>query len=503
MLFLLLAMGPLCWGQEDLYGLGMEQRKGGRVREARETFLKLLEREPENNGALEGLALTSLSLDEPAEARKHLLRLDSKKPGDPYILGLLTRADSALGLEDELLSDLRRLVAADPAGLRFRRRLDGLSSAEPGAFLDGRSYKSIGVEGLETGNPQRIEYQGRSGGARARARLAKGLDATFGYSVRQEAQKNHTGQFTYFDIREKGLSLGLEARPTPGLRCAADYGHSFLAGVGIGYREFSRARLAGEWSRDGVALRLAGQRQPKFLRGAGGTRFFALLRELSAGAEAEAYRWGWGFFLRGGFADYSDGITVRSHSFTVLKELGDHLFRGGFSHGQLETLGAGPDGRIRFVGQERWGSRYRYLKEEYARLEGGYAFSKLLDANRLHEADGTLALWLPFWREFAAEYRVEAWDFRGPVDGYRSTDWTQHWAGPHWRRGWGRGVWSHIAYEHAFARDSRGSYEANQSLAELECYLRDRASLLFSARGLRSSLRDDSFSLQLAGRWSF
>jgi hypothetical protein len=447
--------------------------------------------------------LTSLSLGEPAQARDHLLRWDAQKPGDPYILGLLVRADSKLGLEEELLSDLKRLAAADPADLRSRRRVDALSALEPGVLLDGRSYKSLGTEGLETGAPQRIEYQGRSGGAKARARLLKGLDAVFGYSVRQEAQRNHTGQFTYFDIRDRGLSLGLEARPAPELRCGAEYGHSFLSGVGIGYQEFSRAGLNGEWSRDGLALRLYGRRQPKFLRGAGGTRYFALLRELSAGAEAEAYRWGWGLRLRAGVADHSDGVTVRDHSFTALKELGDHLFRGSFSHGQVENLGAGPDGRIRFVGQERWGARYRYLRDEHARLEGGYAFSKLLDANRLQEADGTLALWLPFWRELSAEYRVEAWAFRGPVDGYRSTDWTQHWAGPHWRRGWGGGAWSHLAYEHAFARDSRGSYEANQGLAELECYLRDRASLLFSARGLRSSLRDDSFTLQLAGRWSF
>ncbi|HBL18955.1 MAG: hypothetical protein A2X36_14990 [Elusimicrobia bacterium GWA2_69_24] len=491
---------------EDLYSLGMAQRRQGDLEGAHKTFMLLLEADPQSGGALEGLGLVALSLRRYDAAREYWSRLTAMKPNNAYILWNLARADAALEREGDLAGDLRGAAAADPRDLRVLRRMDGVLRRHPAAFLDGRIYKSIGTEGLETSSPQRIVYEGRSGALKARGRLREGLDLTAGYAARQEAQRNDTRGFTYYDILEQTLSLGLAARPRKGLDLEAEYGQAVLSdnkGVGVGRSEFSRARLGAEWRLPAATLRANARRAPTFLRGAGGSGFFAVLRAVSAGAEAEGDLLGWDTTLRGGLDDYSEGTTLRPWSLSTLREYGDHLLRARAARAQQEYTGASPDGRIQFARFHSASLRYRFLREDYYRADLGYAHSLYDDGNRLRELDGGISAWLPWVRSLSGEYHFESVDYLSPTAGYRSTDSLAHWAGPHWRRVLGPGIWAHLAWEHGFQRDSRGDYDANTVLGEGEYYWNDQASLQLQARAQRSTLDDESYSVGLNARWSF
>lgn len=490
----------------DPYSRGMALRRKGDYAGAKAVFLEMLAKDPKSGGAFEGLGLSCLSLKEYDQARDYLSRWNESRPNNGYILGLLARADSALERRDDFLADLRGASAADPLDLGLRRRLDDVQRERPGVLPEARMYKSLSNEGLETGNPQRVVYEGRSGGAKARFGVHPKADLLLGYSAREEAQRNDTGGFTYFDILEQVASVGVAARPRKGLDLEAEYGQSFLSDVhkaGVGRRNFSRLRLSGEWRAPAATVRLKAGREPYFLRGAGGSQYFALLREAYSRAEVESYRWGWGGLLRGGLDGYSDGTTLRPWSASAFKEFGANYLNLSYAQSHQEYSGAGADGRIRFAAYDRLGARWRWLREDVARVDAGYGWSRYRDGNRLHDANFGLALWMPRVKGLSAEYRVEAYDYLGPVDGYRSTDWTEHWAGPHWRRMHAPGVWTHLAAEHGWARDTRGAYEGNLALAELEYYWRERASLLVSGKLRRSTLRDESYSLGLSGRWSF
>ena len=506
LLALALLLPALPSAGEDLYSLGMEQRRRGDLQEAKRTFLKMLDRDPQSGGALEGLGLVCLSLRDYEGAREHLSRWNQMKPGSAYILWNLARADSALEREEDLFNDLRGASEADPLDLRIWRRLDDLLALRPGALPFGRIYKSIGTEDLQTARPQRIVYEGRSGGFKLQARPHRRLDLVFGYGARQEAQRNDTRGFSYFDILDQNLSFGLRARPRKGLDFAGEYGQSFLSdnkGQGVGNSAFSRAKLSGEWRTRPLTLRAKAAREPYFLRGAGGSSYFAILRDASANLEAESDVQGVTLLLRGGLEAFSEHTTLRRWSLSGIKEYGNHLFRAGFSKSYQEYTGAAPDGRIQFVGNDAWSARYRLLREDFYRADLGYSYSSYYDANRLQELDGGLALWAPFYRPLCLEYRFDAVDYRAPVDGYRSSDSTEHWVGPHLRRMLRPGWWAHLAWEHGFESDTRGAYDANAVLGETEYYLRDRLSVQLQGRLSRSTVRDDSYSLRLAGRCSF
>ncbi|MFA6091757.1 MAG: tetratricopeptide repeat protein [Elusimicrobiota bacterium] len=490
----------------DLYSYGMAQRSRGDIQGAKKTFLRMLADDPKSGGAFEGLSVVSLSLKEYEQAYDYLSRWNADKPGSAYILGLKARADAALEKEEELLSDLRSAAAIDPRDLHTLRRLDDVLHRHRGIFPEARSYKSLVSEGLETGRPQRIVYEGRSAGVQARVFERPGFSLFSGYMAREEAQRNDTGAFTYFDVLEQSISLGASVRPRKGLDLEAEYAHSLLSDVkeaGVGRTSFSRMRMKGEWRRPEATYRLRAARAPYFLRGAGGTQYFSLLREASADGEVEASRWGLDFKLRGGLDDYSSQATLRQWSAQVAKEHGPNYGSIGYSQSHQEYSGAGPDGRIRFLAYDRLSARYRWSMEEQFRLDAGVGHSRFRDANYLTDSWFGTTVWMPKLPSLSLEYRLETYDFRSPVDGYRSTDSTEHWVGPHWKRMHARGFWTHLAAEHGFSRDPRGRGEGNMLLGELEWYWKDRISLLLQARGRRNTLHDDSYSLGLQGRWSF
>src|SRR5512137_406790 len=145
----------------SLYQLGMDQRKAGDLQAAKKTFEAMLAEDPESGGAFEGLGLVSLSLKDYATARECFSKWSKKNPKSAYVWWNLARADSALELEDDLAHDLAMAADADKRDLRVWRRLDGVMGRRPSAQTDGKIYKSIGVEDLDTPHPQRIVYAGR------------------------------------------------------------------------------------------------------------------------------------------------------------------------------------------------------------------------------------------------------------------------------------------------------------------------------------------------------
>ena len=93
----------------------------------------------------------------------------------------------------------------------------------------------------------------------ARFALGRGVSAVAGAVVRQEAQRNDTGGFTYYDILEQIYTTGLEGRWRRA-RWTATYGQSFMSdnkAAGIGHVEFSRANVSGELDAGPVTLRLS------------------------------------------------------------------------------------------------------------------------------------------------------------------------------------------------------------------------------------------------------
>ncbi|MDE2143644.1 MAG: tetratricopeptide repeat protein, partial [Elusimicrobia bacterium] len=338
----LLCSGAAAQSKEEtaapsLYDLGNTLRRQGRTVEAKETFSRLLDQDPKSGGALEGLSLSCLSLGQNEEALEYARRWDQQSSSSAYILGLQARALHRLLREDDELGVNRRIVAIDPCDVRTQRHLDDeMRLLRNGLFGAARIYKSIGPEELNTSNPQRIVYAGRSGEARFRRVLNPKLDLVGGISMDEQIQANETGGFTYFDILEQVYSFGLEGRPNRNTGWQAEYGQSLLHDVhsyGVGRTDFSRVKLAAQRHVGDWTLGLTALRQPKYLRGAGGLNYFSLLREgdLRAQGEGSALTMQW--LARAGVSDFSEGTTYKDASVSGTKVYGNELLQPSFSHG--------------------------------------------------------------------------------------------------------------------------------------------------------------------------
>lgn len=494
------------------YSVGDTLRREGRPAEAKKAFANLLAQDPASGGALEGLTLSCLSLGQDEEALAYSRRWDQQSSSSAYILGLEARALHRLRREDEELSVNRRVVVLDPCDVRTQRHLDDeMRDRRDGVFPRARLYKSVGPEGLDTPSPQRIIYEGRSGGARLRKNLTPTLDLLAGAELDEEAQRNDTRGFTYYDILDQQYSFGLEGRPTRDLGWRAEYGQSRLSdvkGAGVGRTDFSRVTLDGRWHAGGADLGLTALRRPKYLRGAGGASYFALLRESGLRASAEGTALGMQWLARGAVSDFSEGTTYKDGSLVGTKEYGHELFQPVYSHGEQEYFGATPDGRLGYVVTDRLGARWRRLVEDSYLLSASYGYSFYRDGNHLSDFGGEATAWLPWLKDrcgsrpLYATYRFAMESYRHPSDLYRSTDLHSHTAGVYWRQGW-RGAWTTLGVEHAFFHDSRGAYEGNAGVLELEAYRRGTLSVTGNARLARTTVGDLSHSAGLTARLSF
>lgn len=496
-----------------LYEDGMAARARGDLDAAKAAFTRLLAEQPASAGALEGLSLTCLSTRDYEQALAHSKAYAAAKPDSAYPLGLVETALRRLNRDDEALDVAREAAKRDACDVRMLRKVeDGMRERRDGLFPRGSVYKSIGDEDLSSGRPQRLVYEGRSGAAEFRKRVSPRLAIVGGASVAEEAQRNDTAGFTYYDVLEQTYSGGLEGRPTDRLFWRAEYGQSLLSdvkGAGVGRTPFSRVKLRGEaryWDAD---FRVSAYRAPYFLRGAGGSRFFALLREAGAKAEVETYRFGPGLLARASIADYSERTTLKSWLLQASEERWGWLLQPAYSHSWTDFYGAAPDGRMRYVMTDRLGLRARRLVEDVYRLTGSYGYVWHRDGNRLHDVNAEAVAWLPWLKDacgsrpLSAGYRFESQDYLVGADGYRSTDRRAHALGAYWRQGWGRGAWTMLGWEHSFLDDSRGGYEGNSYLAELEAYRGGDLSLTATGRVGVSTIRDESYSAGVNARWSF
>jgi hypothetical protein len=382
-----------------------------------------------------------------------------------------------------------------------------MEKLSPGVFPYGKTYKSYSMEGLDTPSPQRILYEGASAGGRFRASLKPGLDLTGGAELREEAQKNDGQGFTYYDIREQVYSAGLNGRPNRNLSWEAEYGQSALSdvtGSAVGNTLFSRARLAGELHAYDTDFRLVLTRAPKFLRDSGGARFFSLLAENSARAEAEASRWSWDWLARGGVYHTSDGTTLGTYSIRGLKEAGDNILQTGYFHSQQEFYSGSADGKLLYVNTDRLSAGFRHVVEEKYRAGVSYDQTFYSDANRLGELGGELTGWFPWEKEFYGTYRYSMQDFGSVRSGYSSIDNQAHWLGAYWRRCHGKGWSATAGYERGFLHDAvRHDYQGNNYIAEVEWYRGADASVRVQGKKSDTTVRDRSYSVGLQARYSF
>ncbi len=491
------------------YDYGMEQRSRGDYAAAKETFLKLLEESPASGGALEGLSLACMSLGQYDEAAGYLEQWNTQSPHSAYILRLLARAQASRRDQEGALRAYKDMAECDPRDCVARARLDSyMERLRPGFFPYGKTYKSYSMEDLDTPNPQRILYSGASAGSRFRVSLKPGLDLIGGAEIREEAQKNDGRGFTYYDIREQVYSAGLNGRPNRDVSWEAEYGQSVLSdveGSAVGNTLFSRARLAGAWHVYNSDLKLTLTRSPKFLRdSSGGPRFFSLLRENEADAEAGSSRWGWDWLGRAGLDNTSDGTTRTSYSLRGLRESGNNIFRSGYSHGQQEFYSGSTAGKLQYVNKDNFNVGIRRAVEELYRVGASYDYTFYSDKNRLGELNGELTGWLPWAKEFYGTYRYSLQDFRGAHAGYNSVSARAHWLGAYWRRCQGHNWSATAGYEHGFLHDvSRGNYEGNSYIAELEWYYGTSGSVRVQANRRNTTVKDRSYSVGLQARYSF
>lgn len=496
-----------------LYEEGTAARAAGDHRGAKELFNRLLASDASSGGALEGLTLSCLSLGEYEEALGHAERWTAARPDSAYATGFKERALSKLGREDDALEASRTIARLDACDVRNQRRLDDrMRERRDGVFPRASFYKSIGTEDLNSRRPQRLVYEGRSGEARLRKSVARGLDLVGGVAVSQEAQRNDTGGFVYYDVLEQTYSAGLEGRPTTRLAWQAEYGQSMLSdiqGSGVGRTAFSRVKLGAQQRVADVDLRARLTRSPYFLRGAGGSRYFALLREAGARAEAETSRFGPGLLARASLYDYSEGTTLKSWLLQASEERGAWLLQPAYSHGWTDFFGAAPDGRLRYVMTDRLGLRARRQVVDSHRLSASYGYVWHRDGNRLHDVSAEATAWLPWLKDLCGgrplygSYRYESQDFSVDAEGYRSTDRRVHTLGGYWRQGWGGGAWTMVGAEHSFFKDNRGDYEGSALVGEVEAYRRGDLALSAEGRVGTTTVRDESYSARLSARWSF
>lgn len=516
---LLLALAPAARAESiaastvSWYDVGDRLRREGKPAEAAKAFANLLEQRPDSGGALEGLTLTCLSLRRNEEALGYARRWERLNPNSAYVQGLEARALHRLRREEEETAVNRRVVLADPCDVRTQRHLDDeMRALADGIFPAAKISKSIGPEQLNTRNPQRIVYAGRSGEVRFRRHLKPALDVVGGVGLDEQIQANETGGFTYFDVLEQTYSLGLEGRPSRDLGWQAEYGQSELSDVraaGVGRIPFSRAKLGAQWHVGEWDLGANAQRRPKYLRGAGGVNYFALLREADAGVSAAGPLLTMDWLAKASVSDFSERTTYHDASLTGAKETRHELFTPWYSHSEQEFYGATPAGRIGYVVTDGAGLRWRRLVEDVYRLSASYGYQSYRDGN--HEADVTAGAtaWLPWLRDpcgsrpLFASYRFESAAYRVPSSDYRSTDYHSHTLGAYWRQGW-VGAWTTLGYEHGFYVDgARGAYESNAGILEVEAYRRGTLTVSGEGRVGSSTVKDQAYSAGLKGRWSF
>jgi len=512
------------------YDEGMVALQHGDLHGAKVIFLKMLEREPKSNGALEGLSLVCLSLGEYREALGYLKTWNAQSPHSAYILNLMARAQKKLRDNTGVQVALAGIAEAEPCDPENWRKLDDPKrSLATGMFPTGRIYKTLSQEELNTSTPQRIIYEGRSGGLRARYRSSPELAFIGGAEYAQEAQRNDTNNaFTYYDILDQRYSLGLEANPTRDVRLEGEYGQSLLndiQGAGLGRTKFSRARLFGEWDTQAGDARLTLTRTPKYLRGAGpGNLYFGLLREDDVQGEFETDIRDVGLLARAGLSNYSERTTTKNWSLLATKEWGVNLLQARYARSQQEFYGATPDGRLGYVDTDRIGIKARRLQEDKYLLSLSYGRTFFADANRTDDFNAEATGWLPWCKEFSGSYRLSTVQYLVPTGNYISTNEQDHWLGGYWRRGWNRacpccwgcgagegtrprryrGLWSMVGYEHGFIWDAvRNHYESNVYLGELEWYQRENLSFRAQGRESRDTVHDQSYSLGLQARYSF
>lgn len=492
-----------------LYEQGTAARKRGDHKAAKEAFARMLAQDPENGAALEGLGLACLSLGQYEEARGYLERWNAKSPRNPYILGMLARAQRGMGDDRAAFATSLELIDADPGSLDLRRRVDDtLWQEQPGLFLQGRIRKSVGTEELNTRNPQRIVYEGRTGGLRARVKASSALNLTAGAEYAEDAQRNDTRGFTYFDVLEQIYWMGLEYKPRRNAFLSGEYGQDIMSNAkanGLeGQTLFSRARLTGRARFLDIDWSAYAERAPYFLRGSGGSSFFALLRDDSAKVQADKDLWGWTWSGRAGVDNFSDGTTLKNWSLSNLKEFGPHLVQASYSHGQQVFFGASPVGRLGYALTDRYGARVRRLVDEKYQLSGGAGYTLYADANRAADASFDATGWLPWCKEFSGVYRFSYLGFLATPSGYNTNNQTDHWLGAYWQHGWGLGLWTRLGYEHGFRWDQiRQSTDGSEWLGDIEWYRRGGMSLKVQGRYGVSTVKDNHHSLGLQARYSF
>lgn len=494
------------------YDHALDQLQNGSAVKAKGEFSDLLELKPTSNGALEGLTLSCLRLGEYENALGYARRYVTASSSSAYALGMEAHALHKLRREEEELAVNSALLAADPCAiLTAQHDDDERRLLRDGAFPFADASKSIGPESLNTPAPQRIVYEGRDIGTRARKSLTSTLDLVGETSLTESAQRNETGQFTYFDILDQMDSIGLEGRPTKNLAWQTEYGESFfsdVSGSGVGRTQFSRVKFAGQWHVDPADYGAYATRQPKFLRGAGGSRYFAILREDDLGASAEGPLVGMDWLGKASVSDFSEGSTYHDWSLTGTKEYGREIIQPVYSHSEQEFYGATPGGRLGYVVTDRLGARWKRTVEAKYSLAASGGETFYVDGNRLVEATFDGRLTIPWEHDYCGErplsvgYSFLSQEFRRPTDTYLSTDNHSHTLGVYWREGW-RKLWTTLGYEHSFTVDSRGSYTGNAGILELEAYKRDNLSIQTTGRIYTSTVRDESYSFKLTARYSF
>lgn len=493
----------------SLYELGTQARQRGDYQGSKEYFLQMLQQEPESGGALEGLSLACLSLGQYEEARKYLQEWNKNSPHSAYILGLLARAQRGMNDDQGAVETNLQMVEASPDDLGLRRHVDSIMTEDqPGLFATGKISKSLVTEELNTPNPQRIDYEGRSGGLNARVKATPTLNLTGGANYAEDAQINLGGNFIYYDLLEQIYWMGFELKPRRSLFFSAQYGQDVVTNArGNGLEKptlFSRAKFAARahWLRTDWSL--SAERAPYFLRGSSGNNYFAFLRDDSARLQAETDLLGLTWRGRVGVDDISDGTTLKSWGVLGNKEIGPYLFQPGYSHGDVEFFGASPTGRLLYVLTDRYGFRARRFEEEKYSLSASGGYTYYADANRQTDASAEALGWLPWFKELSGGYRFAYSEFLASPLGYNNTSTTDHYLVAYWQHHYAHQLWTRFGYEHGFRWDAvRQHYEGSTWLGELEWYRRGDLSLKAQGRYGVSTVKDNYYSAGLQARYSF
>lgn len=490
-----------------LYETGTLERRSGNAQSSRRNFELLLKYYPGASDAFEGLALACLSLGEHRQAADYLEQWNAKSPGSAYILGLLARAYSKMDEKEKAANIYSEIINIEPKNIEARRRLSDLRQTY-GHYLTpyARSYRSVGPEGLDTPNPQRIIYEGQAVGSNINLEISKLWKAALAFGASQEAQRNQTRGFTYYNMLDQTAQAGAQAKWAGG-SLELMGGWSWLSDIeeaGVGQTKILRWKASGSWLLGPADLTVKTSQGPKFLRGANESQFFTILRERSAGAAITMDLWKMNWRLRGGIDHYSEGTQWISYSALGRYETGSHLWQASGSRSQQEFFGATDQGTIGFVNVHGGGLRYRYWKPENYRFLTAYSYDGYSDQNHLEEWNAEASKWLTPSRELVATYRFSNKNFQRPSPGYRNTGEESHWLSAAWQHGWTAGWWTTIELEPGrLSDDVRGRYESLNASAQLEWHFRNLMTWNLTGKIGESTLDDHSYSVRLEGRINF